>query len=515
MKKLNYIMFLALTLVLGACVDLMEQPTGVLTPGGYFNKRADGLASVMGAYGLMASYEDYGNDYFIMAGRDDQQKDAYGDSWQQDKILLVTPSEGKVVSVWYRIYGEISAANNAIAGIPNIPDAQLSPTEKAALVAEAKVHRAFNYFRLVRLYGAVPYIDAFVTDPASVATITKMPTADIYTKIIADLEASKNLLPNTYDSGSPIRSRISKGTAYTILADVYLTRGDWANASLNAKYVIDHKADFGYVLLPDYAQVFDFYNGNDNAEYIWSVDFSHTDNSYPIGRDQFCNLCGFGAWMGWGNPWGGWGTVYLSAGALKDFQRGDYRRKITFIEDAADGNGVMHHFDEAALPFPQSSPVAAKTYGSFIGHPDTPTKKGQGNAFETDANWPIYRYAEVLLIAAEAEIKLGNTANALGYANQVRARARNFNGVVGSSTVPADFASLNQDSVLLERKRELCLEEKRWFDITRMNLTLSTVFGPTGTDLLPDYGSITQAYRLLPIPQLEVDKNPNLGLPVN
>lgn len=521
MKKLNYIIVLALTLVLGACAKLTENPVGVFTPGAFFAQASDATAAVYGAYAPFESYTDYGNDYFIGCGtQDDQVKDAYSDTWFHDKFIFDN-AEQKIGTVWATIYKEISAANNAISGIPRIADNLLSPDAKNALIAEAKCIRAFDYFRLVRLFGAVPYISKPILDPATASKITRMPTANIYDSITIDLEASKLLLPNNYDAnGVLIRSRISKGTAYTILADVYLTRGNWALAAQNAEYVITHKADFGYDLLPDYAQVFDFYDGNDNAEYIWSVDYSTIDGN--TNQDQFAQLCGFGAWMGWGNPWGGWGTVYMSAAALKDFPAADYRRKVTFIEDASDAavGGIMHHFDEATLPFPQSSPVAAKTYGSYIGKPGVGPggKKGQGNAFLTDANWPIYRYAEVLLIAAEAEARLGNAATAMTYANLVRARARNYNGVVGSSLVPADLVGLSaanvQDSVIRERKRELCMEEKRWFDIKRLGLDLSVVYGPNGTDPLTPVPTNVNANLLWPIPVLESNKNPNLLLDV-
>jgi starch-binding outer membrane protein, SusD/RagB family len=513
MKKLNYIIVLALTLVLGACAKLTEVPVGVFTPDAFFAKASDANAAINGAYALFGRYTDYGNDYFIACGtQDDQVKDAYSDTWFHD-LFIFNSAEDKIGTVWTNIYAEIGAANNAISGIPRIADNLLSPEAKNTLIGEAKCIRAFDYFRLVRLYGAVPYISKVVLDPASVATIARMPTANIYDSITADLEASKDLLPNKYDAGTLIRSRVSKGTAYTILADVYLTRGNWTLAAQNAEYVITHKADFGYDLLPDYAQVFDFYDGNDNAEYIWSVDYSTIDGQ--TNQDQFAQLCGFGAWMGWGNPWGGWGTVYMSTAALKDFPAADYRRKITFIEDALAG-GVNHHYNE----FPQSSPVAAKTYRSYIGKPGVASdgKKGQNNASFTDANWPIYRYAEVLLIAAEAEARLGNVGQAETFVNQVRGRARNYDGVVGSSTVPADLvggsAASIQDSVILERKRELCLEEKRWFDIKRLGLDLTVVYGPTGTDPLSPVPTNTKENLWWPIPILETNKNPNLLIDV-
>lgn len=508
MKKLYYIIFLALSLIWSACADLNEHPVGILTPDTYFTKASDGLAVVMGAYAYMASYEDYGNDFDMLIGmRDDQQKSAYSTTWNNDLILPATSTNEKNGTVWYRIYGEIGCANNAIENIPKIPDTQLSPDAKNALIAEAKVIKAFDYFRLVRMFGAIPYVDKFVTDPAAVAHLTRMPTDEVYTNIIADLEASKDLLPDTYDAGAtPIRSRVSKGTAYTVLADVYLTRGDYTKAALNAKYVIDHKADFGYDLMTDFKAAFNFYAGNDCKEYVWSVDFSSTDGGYPIGRDQVAMLCGLPSWFGW--DWGGWGTVYASAQSLSDFDAADYRRKVTFWEDAPMG-GVVKHYNL----FPNASPAVAKIYGSFVGTPS------QNNAFETNLNWPVYRYAEVLLIAAEAQNEVDNgPSNAYQYINEVRGRARNYNGIPASSLVPADLSGLSKtqfkDSVIMERKRELAFEFKRWFDIKRLNLTLSNVFGPAGTDPLPDPGLITQKYLLLFIPQTEIDINPNLGLDV-
>jgi hypothetical protein len=508
MKKLYYIvMFLAISLVWSACNKILEEhPVGLLSPQSFFTSKADGQAAVMGAYAGMAGMDDYGNDYDMTIGHiDDQQKCLYaGDIMSMDLILPITANNQKIQSIWTRIYSEISAANCAINGISTIPPDKISEADQQALTAEAKVIRAFNYFRLVRIFGAVPYIDYFVTDPASVKTVTRMPTAEIYTKIIADLEESKDLLPNTYDASTPIRSRISKGTAYTVLADVYLTTQNWAKAAENAEYVINHKDDFGYQLLTDFKDLYNYYAGNDNNEYIWSLDFSSTSTGYSYGRDQLAELIAVP-----GCDWGGWGTVYTTPQALNEFNNADYRKKITFFTEAPYG-GVMKNWTEWT---PNPNPGVAKYFRSFIG---TPREK---TAWITDMNIPVYRYAEVLLIAAEAENETNGPAAGYQYINQVRARARNYDGVAGSSPYPGDLSGLSKDamrdSVIKERKLELAFEFKRWFDIKRLNLTLSNVYGPGGTDPLPNASSITQAYMFLPIPQTEIDKNPNLAMPVD
>lgn len=510
MKKLIYIIiFLALSIIWSACSKTLEEhPIGLLSPQSFFTTKADGIAALMGAYAGMPGMDDYGNDWDMTVGHlDDQQKCLYaGDIMNMDLILPITSTNQKIQSIWTRIYGEISAANCAIDGISNkIPADKITDGDRQTLIAEAKVLRAFNYFRLVRLFGAVPYIDYFVTDPTTVASVTKTSTADIYSKIITDLEASKDLLPATYDASNPIRSRISKGTAYTILADVYLTRQNWALAAQNAEYVINNAAQFGYMLLPDFKDLFNFYVAHDTKEYVWSIEFSSNSSGYSYGRDQLAELSAVP-----GCDWNGWGTVYTTPAALNEFKVTDYRRKITFFEQAPYG-GLMRNW---TLWTPNPNPGVAKYFRSFIG---TPREK---TAWITDMHFPIYRYAEVLLIAAEAESQGSTPNNAYQFINQVRARARNYDGVVGSSLYPKDLAGglttvALRDSIVKERKLELAFEFKRWFDITRLNLTLSTVYGTGGTDPLPNAGSITQTYRLLPIPQTEINKNPNLAIPVD
>jgi tetratricopeptide (TPR) repeat protein len=514
MKKFIYITFLAFALMLSACADLEEYPVGILSPDAYFNTKADGEAAIMGAYAGFAGMYDYGNDFSMTVGNiDDQQKCLYsGDHQNCDKIVPIVATNGKIYSIWKMMYKEICAANNAIEGIAIIPPDKISDADRAALTAEAKTIRAYNYFRLVRLFGAVPYIDYFITDPLAAGNLTRTPTATIWANIIADLEVSKDALPNKYDgSGSNyIRSRISKGSAYTILADVYLTRENWAQALANAKYVIDHKDDFEYDLLPDFNDLFKFYDGNDTKEYIWSCDFSSNSTGYDYGRDQLAELSSVP-----GSDWNGWGTTYTTPKALNEFQVGDYRRKITFFEEAPYG-GVLIPWTEWT---PNANPGVAKYFRSFIGTPKEKT------AWITDMNFPIYRYAEVLLIAAEAECMAnGATEEAYGYFNQIRARARNYDGVVGSSTIPADLtpgltAAAFRDSVIKERKIELAFEFKRWFDIQRItndtDKKLSIIFGSAeSTDSLAQADLITQSYKLFPIPQQDINNNPNLALPV-
>src|SRR5690606_37463837 len=141
---------------------------------------------------------------------------------------------------WYQV---VSAANDAVAGAEALgADANsINP-----LIAEARFIRAFSYYHLVRNFGYIPYIDYFINDPESVKSLTKTSEAEVYEKIIADLEFAKEWLPDMQPNG--VRSRATKGTAASYLASVFLTLENYQRAYEEAKWVIDNKGSFGYEL---------------------------------------------------------------------------------------------------------------------------------------------------------------------------------------------------------------------------------------------------------------------------
>ncbi|RZL14782.1 MAG: hypothetical protein EOO89_15590, partial [Pedobacter sp.] len=121
-------------------------------------------------------------------------------------------------------------------------------------IAEARFVRAFAYFHLVRVFGDVPYIDFFITNPEAVKQLGRTPAATVYTAIIGDLEFAKQWLPEKQPAD--VRSRPTKGTAASYLAVAHLTLQDYAKAYAEAKYVIDNKDKFGYGLEADFQTLF-------------------------------------------------------------------------------------------------------------------------------------------------------------------------------------------------------------------------------------------------------------------
>jgi hypothetical protein len=178
----------------------------------------------------------------------------------------------------------------------------------------------------------------------------------------------------------------------------------------------------------------------------------------------------------------------------------DYRKKVSF-EDSTLVEGVL-------VPYTEYQTVQRLHIAKFIRFPGN----SDVNTRYTDHNYVCFRYAEALLIAAEAGNELnGPTAEVLGYINQVRARARNWAGTV--SDFPADVeagltAEQFRDTILEERRLELAFEFKRWYDIRRRQLG-EEVFKDPGS-LEPHENFDPGIHYLLALPQDELDRNPNL-----
>ena len=190
----------------------------------------------------------------------------------------------------------------------------------------------------------------------------------------------------------------------------------------------------------------------------------------------------------------------------------DYRRKVCIDDSLMLTDNIIHPYTDFEIPLPH----AAK-FSRFCG-----VRKSSTAGWRSDMNFVVYRYAEVLLIAAEAGNEIGKTDEGAGYVNQVRERARrggiiNFDGngygTISPSPVPADVSlGMSKDDfrkmVLEERRIELAFEYKRWYDIKRRDLG-DEVFGPNGREPQPRFDKAK--HYLLPIPQKELDISPNLN----
>ena len=505
MIKLNYLLVLILSLSVTGCSDLEEEPVGLLAPEGFFTTVDDIQSSVNGAYGHMLHRNFMSRELSMALMLRSDMVDFNPAGTQAERIQmneLETLADNALQErFWPQLYKIIGAANQAIEGASFV---DVDPSIKNPVVAQAYFARAFIYFHLVRLYGDIPYLDKPVTDIIAASTMSKTSADIVYENIIEDLKFAKANLPNT----QPARSIPAKSAASAYLAKVYLTLGEYQLAYDEAKEIIDNAGTYNLALEADFQDLYITATIDNSLEPIFVLDFIGQSDG-DQGRDYLSAFTGIRADEQYGNG-GGWSVLVPALAVFDDWDSRDYRRSVSFDTEAIFG-GVVEPYTNFA-PFHSvgiNRPHIAKyTRGTGI--------TNQGNGRLSNNNYLMMRYAEVLLIAAEAANEIGNSAEAHTYLNRVRERARN--GAAGStpSAFPADASGLSQSdfttAVLEERRLELAFECKRWYDIARRRLG-DTAFGASGFEgAKANWDSGTD--YLLPLPADELARNPNL-LPQN
>ncbi len=488
------------------CAKLEEEPVGILSPTGFFRTTKDVQTAVFGGYGMLTSELLFGRQFYFMLMYRGDMVDIGDRGTVIDRIQVndfnMDANNAMVRVSWSAWYRLISAVNTAIAGakLVDAPENVLNP-----LIAEARFLRAFAYFHLVQCYGDIPYIIEPITDPQGSGTLTKTSAANVWTGVIEDLNFAKQWLPDQQPSST--RTRATKGAAASFLASSYLALGDYAKAYTEAKFVIDNRTTFGYRLELDYQDLFRGELGGELPEVIFDVDFlanlfvnSGANSGLNLNDDLLApmmnprnigNLGGFAAAVPNQRVWDNWNPL-------------DYRKRVS-MADTVVVNGVRFGFDQFGDP---KRPHAFK-WGRF---PATSNVQGRYSSH----NYPMIRYAEILLIAAEALAETsGVTTEAIDYVNQVRTRARNWPG--NPTNFPANVTTgISKDDfinlVLEERRVELCFEGKRWYDIKRRRLGDILFKGPNSLEPRPNFDA-SRDY-LFPLPQVDINVNPNL-LPNN
>ena len=501
---INRILVITLIGCFVSCADLEEKPVGVLAPEGFFKSPKDVETAIFGAYGWIASERLWGRQFVaaIMLRSDMVDIGDRGTPAERQQVndFNMDDGNGMVRQFWPYWYQVISAANSAIAGAESLG---LAEEEINPLIGEARFVRAFSYYHLVRVFGDIPYIDYFIDDPSSVIGISKTPAAEVYTKVLADLEFAKQWLPD--QQPSDVRSRPTKGTAASYLASVHLTLQDYQAAYNEARWVIDNKGTFGYALEPDFQNLFRAETQDALKETIFSLDFLGLQNGDGGANDDIMPpMTGIR-----GADELGWSVCVPSMAVYNTWDDRDYRKAVSFVDEApvtTSGNTVV-------VPYTEFQNTKRPHIAKYRRYPGASNAEGR----YSDNNYATMRYAEVLLIAAEAlaEVSGGSNAEAEGYVNEVRARARNWAGTATAfpADVPtglskADFINLVMD----ERRLELAFEYIRWYDIKRRNLGVEVFTGPNSLEPHPNFDPARD--YLMPLPRTELAINPNL-LPQN
>jgi len=507
MKKIyKFFVLLIVGLSMTSCSDLVEEPIGLLSPDGLFNTTDDIQIAVNGAYTHVINEEIWGRKLSIALMLRSDMVNLQSTQARRVEMDLhsITSDNEMVYDPWERIYTGIAAANTAIYGGGLV---DLDESVKNPVIAQAYFIRAFYYFHLVRLFGDVPYIDEIVTvdNLEEIKNISSMPEADVYENIISDLKYAETWLPNTVST----RALPSKAAAKSYLALVYLTMaGTNDNAYFQlaydkAKEVITNKGTYNVDLDNDFQTLFNADKIDSSVEPIFALDYNNVeadDNAY----DQISPMLGIR-----GDD--GWSVGVPTMAVYNSFDLGDYRTRVSFQTEATIGGVTVDYtnFTISGHEHAANQPYIAK-YSRY------PGDFARGSKRATSHNYSMMRYAEVLLIAAEAGVQVG-AGDAVNFLNEVRARARkggsSTNGgyveeTIGASAIPADLTTITVDDVLEERRIELAFECKRWYDIKRRRLG-DVVFSASGYEGAKSDWNSAVDYDT-PIPQDEILANPNI-----
>lgn len=329
-----YILPLLTLFVLG-CTDLVENPVGRLIPDGFIKSEKDVQTAIYGAYGKIASDNYWGREMAAAIMLRSDMVDIGNRSTVAARIQIndfnANSTNAMIGTFWPMAYQSIDAVNTAIDGAE-----ALEPTDGIkALIGEAKFVRAFTYFNLVRLFGDIPYIDEPVRDPEAVATISRTSESTVYQNIIGDLNYAKENLPMGHPLDD-IRSRPSRGTAYTMLADVYLTIGNWQEAYNHAKWVIDNAGSLNYSLEADYQDLFDSGKQDGMPEHIFAIEYKR-GSAWPYDYDSHAAFTGLSE----ADEVAGFDVAVPSLAVYTTWDNRDYRKKVALADSAQDRKSVV------------------------------------------------------------------------------------------------------------------------------------------------------------------------------
>lgn len=381
---------------------------------------------------------------------------------------------------WDDHYGFISLANNVLQAIDS-----LKLTDETSIIneAEAKFLRAWAFFDLVRTYGEVPKLDFKVYKPED-ANIAKSSVDDIYALIDEDLSFAEANLPLSWESKYIGRS--TKGAAMALHAKTYLYRQNWGAALSKCEEVIGSGQ---YELYVPYSGLFTE-NAENSKESIFEIQNFENSNgtlNYSNAVAQYQGVRGSGDWdLGWG-----WNAPNQSL--VDAYETGDPREAATILF-SGQSDGIYGQVVPA-------SPPLARPYWNKKVYTDPARRAQTGDRFGLWLNTMIIRYADVLLMAAEAANELGgeeNTTKALDYLEQVRARARNGNNAI-LPPVTITVQSELRDAIRHERRVEFGMEYERFFDLVRWGIAKST-FAAMGV-------TFEDRNKYYPIPQEAIDKS--------
>lgn len=479
---------IALTVITGCQKDFLDRTTqGEYTEGNYPYPQGSGPFDpvIFDAYNALRLYGVHSAGFLaaVSIRSDDADKGstpADGPSTIQFETFTMNSTNGLINGMWIDHYTLINRSNIVLDQIKKDASPLTAPQAKISAEAEAKFIRAYAYFMMVRYFGGVPLVDSIATDQVGTSNIPRSTAAQIYTFIESDLQFAAANLPVSWDS--KFVGRVTKGSANGLLAKVYLTQKKWAAAKNAANLVIQSGM---YDLSTPYNTIFGE-TGENSKESVFEVQATATANETRANGVQYAahqGVRGTGIWN-LGNGFNVPSTILEAA-----YEPQDPRRIRTILYSG--GTSIYNEPVPAGLPNPRYN-HKSHTSPSF--------RSRYLDNFGYWFNVRILRYADVVLMYAEAANELGGTENtqeALAKLELVRARARAGNNAILPAVVTIDQDDL-RTAIRHERRIELAMEHDRFFDLVRWG-TAGTVLRAAGKNFVDGRD------ELMPIPQAQID----------
>ena len=480
--KYNLIAIAFLGFSFSSCSDFLEQNPQTDLSENDFYKTADDIASaVNGAYSSLQESDIYGNWYvFGEIPSDNTRNQLSGSVTTQNEFdqFYIDTQNSMIANFWKAAYKVINRTNTVLGRIDGIDiNAELANRYKL----ECKFIRALMYFNLVRVYGDVPLVLKEISISESYE-ILREPKENVYNQIIADLKEAQGL-PVSYSTAED--GRATQGAAKALLADVYMTLHKYTEAETILAEIINSgrysllENTPGSLNIDGYKNVFSPVNHN-SKEGIFEIQF--LKGGYGEGSNYANNFAPENSGTNVVAVGGTGGNNIPEMDIYNAYEEGDLRRDFSMS---------LGYYDNRK----NNEWVESRYVCKFM---DVPYQNN-----DASNNYPVIRYADVILMYAEALNQNGKTAEACKYLNMTRRRGF---GYQTTETSPVDLQTTDKAQFALmveqERRVELAFENHRWFDLIRTGRAV---------EVMKSKGfSLNETNLICPIPQKQIDVNPKL-----
>ncbi len=572
MKKiLIYLsLFLFTSVTFTGCYDLDTYPGDKVNQSLFYKTEEHAKQGLMGIYGMLRLNEAFGYQFCF----DHLGDIAYGYNYYMMFLGTYTERDGTIQSTWQTFYDGIQRSNSFISAVSEM--GVLTDEQKNQYIAEAKFLRGLFYFTLMDLYGGVPYYDETTNVNKDYLNMKKPRSSEeeIRSYILNDLNEAIKYLPVQHAAAE--YGRATKGAAYALRGKVYLYNQEWQNAIADFEEIVNNKSnDYGYALDPDYAHVFKLYNGDRSPEMVFAIqNKSGVGTEYgmqlqalmgsrsafggcwnnTVPSNQLVDMYEFkdGRPFNWDEIFSGYSkmtpderkelfSVELDpSGAvaglrnadttkiLDAYENRDPRLMATVIVPYSIYKGCIgktkprdmlfaldHNLtgNENAGTIRNNNGWVSYLYRKFVVEYDL--GGAISDRIHTPFEFPLIRYADVLLMLAEAYNENNQLDKAIVEFNKVRARV-NMPGLnSGPEWMAVGSKEQMQERIRKERAMEFAGEGLRFSDLRRWGWEVASK-ALNGVDAVNIYGELlythefTERDMLWPIPGVERERNKEL-----